>query len=151
MQKLLNAVTKQGGASGGGAGGIGSLAGIIGFDTGGVVPGVGDSDSVHAMLTPGEVVISKSAVQAWGLGTFAAINGGLRVPPIAGRAMPRFAEGGLVQGAGGGAGGKMDVTLGLDQGLVLKHLATKGAGRIVLQHLADNPKAATKAIGRGGK
>lgn len=36
------------------------------FARGGVVPGSGNSDSVHAMLTPGEFVIRKDAVKALG-------------------------------------------------------------------------------------
>ena len=38
----------------------------IKFNTGGIVPGSGNTDSVPAMLTPGEVVISKPAVERFG-------------------------------------------------------------------------------------
>ncbi len=38
----------------------------IRFNTGGIVPGSGNTDSVPAMLTPGEVVISKPAVERFG-------------------------------------------------------------------------------------
>ena len=38
----------------------------IRFNTGGLVPGFGNTDSVPAMLTPGEVVISKPAVEKYG-------------------------------------------------------------------------------------
>ena len=37
-----------------------------GFNKGGIVPGSGNTDSVPAMLTPGEVVISKPAVEKFG-------------------------------------------------------------------------------------
>ena len=37
-----------------------------GFNKGGIVPGRGNTDSVPAMLTPGEVVISKPAVEKFG-------------------------------------------------------------------------------------
>ena len=36
------------------------------FNDGGIVPGSGNSDTVPAMLTPGEVVMSKDAVQQYG-------------------------------------------------------------------------------------
>ena len=36
------------------------------FNKGGIVPGTGNTDSVPAMLTPGEVVISKPAVEKFG-------------------------------------------------------------------------------------
>jgi hypothetical protein len=42
--------------------------------TGGQVPGVGSGDTVPAMLTPGEFVLKKSAVQALGLGNAHALN-----------------------------------------------------------------------------
>ena len=37
------------------------------FNKGGLVPGVGNTDTVPAMLTPGEVVISKPAVEKFGV------------------------------------------------------------------------------------
>ena len=44
------------------------------FNKGGQVPGSGDRDTVPAMLTPGEFVMSKDAVSAWGSDTFAGMN-----------------------------------------------------------------------------
>tara|TARA_B100000287_G_scaffold187271_1_gene177092 strand:+ start:31 stop:1518 length:1488 start_codon:yes stop_codon:yes gene_type:complete len=44
------------------------------FNQGGQVPGSGDRDTVPAMLTPGEFVMSKDAVSAWGSDTFAGMN-----------------------------------------------------------------------------
>ena len=44
------------------------------FATGGVVPGQGNSDSVPAMLTPGEFVIRKSSVQKMGAKNLQNIN-----------------------------------------------------------------------------
>jgi hypothetical protein len=43
----------------------------------------------------------------------------------------------------------LNLGIGLDEGLILKHFSSKKAGKIVLQHLVDNPKAASKAISRG--
>jgi len=45
-----------------------------GFATGGLVPGVGDSDSVPAMLTPGEFVVRKAAVKAMGVNKLHSMN-----------------------------------------------------------------------------
>lgn len=42
--------------------------------SGGIVPGSGSNDTVPAMLTPGEVVISKPAVDKYGLSNLLAIN-----------------------------------------------------------------------------
>ena len=41
---------------------------------GGLVPGSGNTDSVPAMLTPGEFVMTKDAVGNWGKGTLAGMN-----------------------------------------------------------------------------
>lgn len=54
----------------------------LGFASGGMVPGSGNGDTVPAMLTPGEFVIRKSAVQAFGADRLAKIN--------------KYASGGLV-------------------------------------------------------
>ena len=47
---------------------------VMGFARGGVVPGQGNRDTVPAMLTPGEFVIRKSAVQAFGARNLGKIN-----------------------------------------------------------------------------
>ena len=47
---------------------------VEGFNKGGVVPGSGNSDTVPAMLTPGEVVISKPAVDMFGLRNLLRLN-----------------------------------------------------------------------------
>ena len=137
--QTLIIANSMGGAGGGMAGG-----GLV------LGPGTGTSDSIPARLSTGEFVVRSAAVRAVGLETLAAINRGLTIPSIRGTSIPRFAEGGLV--TGGGYGGAMDLKLGLglDQGLVLKHLESKAAGKVILQHISNNPKAAGKALQRGG-
>ena len=46
----------------------------VGMASGGSVPGSGSGDTVPAMLTPGEFVIRKSAVEAFGAGNLSKIN-----------------------------------------------------------------------------
>ena len=46
------------------------------FATGGLVPGVGNGDTVPAMLSPGEFVIRKSSVQRLGASNLAGMNSG---------------------------------------------------------------------------
>lgn len=60
---------------------------------GGVVPGVGDTDTIPAMLTPGEYVIRKSAVQAIGVDNLEAMNRYASGGAVRRR---RFADGGNV-------------------------------------------------------
>jgi len=57
-----------------------------GFNRGGPVPGSGNGDTVPAMLEPGEFVIRKSAVQAYGTQNLANIN--------------KYARGGKTKGGG---------------------------------------------------
>ena len=47
---------------------------MLGFNKGGIVPGSGNTDSVPAMLTPGEFVIKKSSVQSIGAQNLFAMN-----------------------------------------------------------------------------
>ena len=46
----------------------------IRFNQGGVVPGSGNTDTVPAMLTPGEFVVKKEAVGLFGLPFFERLN-----------------------------------------------------------------------------
>ena len=63
------------------------------MNKGGVVPGSGNTDTVPAMLTPGEFVMSKGAVQKYGEKTLASMNaaaGGTNKPTV----MRGYNEGG---------------------------------------------------------
>jgi hypothetical protein len=64
--------------------------GPIGFASGGFVPGQGNSDTVPAMLTPGEFVIRKKAVKAIGTDRLAGMN--------------KYAGGGIVEDLNKGVG-----------------------------------------------
>ena len=70
-----------------------------GFNKGGQVPGSGNKDTVPAMLTPGEFVMSKGAVQRYGADTLAGMNaaaGGTNIPTIM-SGKTGYSGGGLVQ------------------------------------------------------
>ena len=70
--------------------------GVLSMNKGGTVPGSGNTDTVPAMLTPGEFVMSKGAVQRYGASTLAGMNaaaGGTNRPTL----MGRYNEGGKVQ------------------------------------------------------
>jgi len=61
--------------------------GRLGLNKGGPVPGSGNTDTVPAMLTPGEFVMSKGAVQKYGSDTLAGMNaaaGGTNKPTLMG-------------------------------------------------------------------
>ena len=89
----------------GGLGGKGkALTGLMGagaFAEGGVVPGSGSGDTVPAMLTPGEFVMTKGAVQKYGVDTLEGMNaaaGGTNKPEMG------------LPGLGGGGGGTDSLT-----------------------------------------
>ena len=67
-----------------------------GMATGGMVPGQGNRDTVPAMLTPGEFVIRKRAVEKIGVGRLARLN------KSAGGPVQYLNSGGLVQSFAGG-------------------------------------------------
>jgi len=88
---------------------------VVGRNTGGPVPGARgpDRDSVPAVLTPGEFVIQRSAVDKLGLPFLMALNGVGRAPSgfrgrtstqVAGISPMRFNTGGRVGGMAGTAG-----------------------------------------------
>ena len=69
---------------------------IMGYNRGGKVPGQGEGDTVPAMLTPGEFVMSKGAVDQIGADKLMAMNaagGGTNQPKLM-----KFAGGGMVPG-----------------------------------------------------
>ena len=88
MQKAVNSIVGVGGGSGGGGGNIlSSILGFIGLHHGGMVRGgSGNRDDVPALLTGGEFVMKKSAVQKFGTGFMNSVNEG---------AVPKFANGGM--------------------------------------------------------
>ena len=89
LAPLLTALTmiKIGGALSGFAGGfMGGGKGPRAFNSGGLVPGSGNRDTVPAMLTPGEYVIRKSSVGKIGVNNLSAMNNG-----------QRFADGGIAR------------------------------------------------------
>ena len=65
-QRVTEKLTEMGHWKGGGP--------VTGFNTGGKVPGSGNTDTVPAMLTPGEFVMSKGAVQKYGTDTMEGMN-----------------------------------------------------------------------------
>lgn len=158
LQKLMEKIlgTDSSGSGSGGGGGLGSLfTGLLGafghHAEGGLIRGRGGprSDSIPAMLSSGEYVVNAAAVEAFGAHNLEAINRGLRIESIRNLGIPRFAEGGLVGPGSSGEASNIHLAVGLDKGLVLQHLSSKSAGRVILQHIVNNPKAASKAMSRG--
>ena len=152
IKLLLLKISSAAAGAGGGGGFLSSVfAGIGGHAEGGLIKGPGGpkDDRIPAMLSHGEFVVKADAVSSFGAHNLEAINRGLKVPSLSQLALPKFADGGLVGNAAGlGSSGSIKMGIGLDDGLILKHLSSKAAGRIILDHITNNPKAASKALGR---
>jgi hypothetical protein len=65
----------------------GKIRDVLGFQRGGFIPGVGEGDTIPALLEPGEFVMNRRAVSAIGLDRLMAMNS----------AVPRFAKGGVAR------------------------------------------------------
>jgi hypothetical protein len=80
--------------------GVGNFAkSILPFSTGGRVPGTGTKDTVPAMLTPGEFVMSRGAVSKFGMNTMSAMNssgGGSGIPSLMNNGLFGYSSGGAV-------------------------------------------------------
>ena len=96
-------------------------ADMLGFSGGGKVPGSGpNKDTVPAMLTPGEFVMSRGAVQEYGVDTLESMNamgGGTNMPTAS------YNGGGVVRGYNGG--GQVDP----ESGLPMKSAQNKETGK----------------------
>jgi hypothetical protein len=111
-----------------------------GFAGGGSVPGSGDGDTVPAMLTPGEFVIRKSAVQGFGEGFFHMVN---RMKSFS---MPKFNMGGIVQAfANGGSVRNNEIfTLNLQAGAAALPLQVMGNPANMRQQIRQFEKELSK-------
>jgi hypothetical protein len=96
---------------------------------GGIVPGTGSRDSVHAILTPGEFVMNKNAVRAYGSSFFSKLNGGNMNADL----FNRFAAGGAVRNSQTGFNGTIII-----QSEIEKAKAVKFLSRYYPEYLADS-------------
>jgi hypothetical protein len=157
--KLQAKLTSAGGDDGGG-GFMGFLSGLAGSEkaAGGEIhgPGTGTSDSVPIWASTGEYVVRAAAVKQPGIRELLqTINSGLVTPRLARSRNPGFAQGGIVEGGfvtgGRESSPQAQMTVGLDYGLVLKHIsAHPDFGRVLVKHLDLNRKAAGAALGVRG-
>jgi hypothetical protein len=150
--KLTGGGDDGGGDDGGGL--MGFLSGMMGKAEGGPIDGPGGTDNVPAWLTRGEFVVRESVARQPGMkALLSALNEGLATPTLRSGRMG-FAQGGVVEG--GVVAGRSEsrpesqMTVGLDYGLVLKHIsAHPDFGRVIVKHLDLNRKSASAALGIG--
>lgn len=126
---------------------------LAGFASGGPIvgPGTGTSDSILARVSHGEYVIRADAVKRWGVGFFDALNGlqmpSLIRPKVGG--LPAFATGGFVSASPSSAtvSGGVDITVGVDDGAVIKAFSTRGGVKALQKIVGNNPQAFKAALG----
>lgn len=162
-QMLATLVIKKlfGGASGGGF-----LKGLLGgFAGGGPVqkadggmisgPGTGTSDSIPALLSNGEYVVKSSVVRQPGVMKFLnSLNAGGDVSVR--RRTTRFASGGLAassfSGSGLRGGGSAALHIGLEEGMIVKHLEhSPEFSRVLVKQVEGNKKKINNALGQGAR
>lgn len=135
--------------------GIPIPAGAVAAATGGHItgPGTGTSDSIPAWLSNGEFVVRAAAVQAVGLDALHEINRKGRLPTarvsgFSAAHVSKYADGGLVGSiADATGGGSTQVSIGLEEGLVLKKLSSPEGQRVLVEALGQNRRAVRQIIG----
>lgn len=115
-------------------------------------PGTGTSDSIAAWLSNKEFVTKASVVNQPGvLNHLHALNRyGARALVSTPSVMPGFAEGGLVGASMAGDDGRgLDgrLTLGLEDGLVIRDLETPEGQRVTIETIRKNKRAVRSALG----
>jgi len=133
MAKMLSSM----GSAGGGWGALFSTAfNAMSKADGGYIagPGTGTSDSIPARLSNGEYVIKAASVRRVGVPFLDALNGG-RIK----RGGNFFAEGGLAVSPSAGSSDSR-LTVGLEDGLVVRSLDTPAGSKAVLRVIENNPQ-----------
>jgi hypothetical protein len=157
ISKLLGGVF--GALGGGGGGSAGVSAGIPGtggfnpgFAGGGLIrgPGSATSDSIAARLSNFEFVVRAAVVKQPGMLQFLQqVNrSGMEVVARSAFRPPSFADGGLVEAPAAAGIGRADLTLQLDDGLLLKRLhANPEFDRVIVSVLHRSRRSAQGALG----
>lgn len=146
MIKLARLASSFVGGGGGSEAGSTDLSGPQFAASGGLIdgPGTETSDDIPVWLSRREFVVRAAVVKQPGiLEHLHRLNAGLAMPelrhPRSGR---HLAAGGLVGDAGGeGGGGSWQGTLGLEEGLVMRHLDTEGGHKVLLKMFNANRNA----------
>jgi hypothetical protein len=125
-----------------------TLAAGGGYITG---PGTATSDSIPAYLSNGEFVMQAAAVRHLGVDFLHDLNNSASPGAVRRSRSRGYAEGGLVTASGGQATGGFDATIGLEEGLVARHIRTKSGTRAILNVIAENRKTISGMIGPGGR
>jgi hypothetical protein len=127
-----------------------ALAGAFAAE-GGVIrgPGTGTSDSIPAWLSDGEGILTARTTAHFGGARFVnALNAiGEQRSPRSRVRTSRYASGGLVTAQSNAPQDSFHATLGLEEGLVLKHLESDAGEAVILRTLANNGNKLRAVLG----
>jgi len=127
----------------GAQGGLITGRGIVRAAGGGLLsgPGSGTSDSMLARVSTGEYIVRAAAVDKYGANFLHALNSGALPREIAN--LRRFASGGLIgtEQPESGKDFRGELTVGLQDGLVLDQLDTPAGERLILKVVSKNRRA----------
>lgn len=149
----LAAAGATAGAAGGAGGVLGFLKGLGGFAEGGYT-GAGGTYDPAGIVHRGEFVFDKVATSTIGPGRLEAMRRAIRMGSarlsVSAPSFRGYADGGLVGGdsmarSGGLEGGSM--TVGLEEGLLLRQLRQPAVGKLIVEHLSKRPRSANQALG----
>lgn len=155
---IENSLKFLGGFSGGGSVGGPSmrLSGDVGpgvsVATGGYItgPGTSTSDSIPAWLSHGEYVINAKAARSVGLDLLDGINSLGQPASVRSRKRARgYAEGGMVAPTSNDIHQDSRLTVGLEDGLVLKHMETTEGTKFMIRFMEKNSNKMRQALGLG--
>lgn len=148
----------SGGLVGGSTAGSRAISGDAGAGpgvpvaTGGYItgPGTGTSDSIPAWLSHGEYVINAKAAKSVGIDLLDGINSLGHSPGVRSRKRARgYAEGGMVTPTSNDVNQDSRLTVGLEDGLVLRHLETTEGTKFMLKFVERNSNKMRQALGIG--
>jgi hypothetical protein len=150
-EALAVANATGGGGAAGSAGGIASFASFFAAADGGLTGGIGGptADKNIGLFSPGEYLVRAAAVRRPGvLQMLKAINGSgsVNIAPIH-RGVPAFSDGGLNAGGATGVDSSLTATLGLEDGLVMRHIESPSGQRTLVKVLGKNKRALRAALG----
>lgn len=122
---------------------------VVGKATGGYItgPGTGTSDSIPAWLSHGEYVINAKAVRTVGMDLLDEINAAGRAPGVRTRRVRGYAEGGLVTQTSNDSSVDSRLSVGLEDGLVLRHMESSAGQKVLVKFVANNRNVIRQALG----
>lgn len=151
MKVVESMFSSSAGYSGGGQVNASDMGGVQAA-TGGFIsgPGTGTSDSIPARLSDGEFVMRAAVVSQPGMLDMLNSLNRKGSPAMVRHGAPRkFADGGLVSASttAGSSSGDASMTVGLEEGLVLRHLETAEGQRTLVRVISKNRHAVRSGLG----